>query len=269
MKTSTRGLLALINHEGVVLSSYRDSVGVWTIGVGHTAGAGTPYPLVGMTITLEQAVDIFRNDIVKFENGVNRAVKVPLKQHQFDALVSFHFNTGGIARARLTKSLNAGDMDSAASQFMGWKKPKSIIGRRKKEQALFATGDYGNIETAQVYDTLPGKARAVSTAAILGSGETPEPTTPTEKPKGNCMFDFLSNLLNQFTAPRSTGSGQSWLGRLLVAGSVGEASGQIDFASIDLTGQPGWVMAAIGVYWLVSEKQDSVKRGEPAPEADG
>ncbi len=87
MKTSTNGLLALINHEGIVLSSYRDSAGVWTIGVGHTAAAGPPKPGPGLRITLEQAIRLFGEDIRRYEAGVERAVKVSLKQHEFDAPV--------------------------------------------------------------------------------------------------------------------------------------------------------------------------------------
>ncbi len=44
MKMSLRGLAELAGHEGIVLSPYKDSVGIWTIGVGHTAAAGAPDP---------------------------------------------------------------------------------------------------------------------------------------------------------------------------------------------------------------------------------
>ena len=156
-------------HEAIVLSSYTDTAGVLTIGVGHTAAAGLPNPTPGLTITFKEAVEIFRSDIVKYEADVNQAVKVPVQQHEFDALVSFHYNTGGIKIAKLTKSLNAGDHIAAAAQFMGWTKPPEIIGRRRKEQKLFATADYGNIGSVLVYDRFPGTARSMSTAGILGA----------------------------------------------------------------------------------------------------
>ena len=41
---SRRGVLEIAGHEGIVLGPYRDSAGVWTYGVGHTAGAGAPDP---------------------------------------------------------------------------------------------------------------------------------------------------------------------------------------------------------------------------------
>lgn len=144
MSMSREGLMELIGHEAIVLTKYKDSVGVWTIGVGHTKAAGQPDPKTAGKITVKEAFDIFKRDIVKYSNAVNAAVKVPVSQTEFDALVSFHFNTGGINQASLVKSLNAGKREKAAEEFLNWKKPPEIIPRRKKEQKLFATGRYSN-----------------------------------------------------------------------------------------------------------------------------
>lgn len=194
MKTSTMGILALVKHEGIVLSSYRDSAGVWTIGVGHTAAAGPPRPRPGRTITLDQAVDLFRQDIRNYEAGVNNSITVLLKQHEFDALVSFHFNTGAIGRAAITRHLNAGDKTHAAAAFMNWTRAGGVAGaltgRRLAERAMFARGDYGSISSVLVYDRHPGPARSVSTAGLLGkplvvsppqSGHPPPPTRPSRR----------------------------------------------------------------------------------------
>lgn len=143
MKTSKEGLIAIIVHEGIVLSRYKDSVGVWTIGVGHTKAAGglDPEKYTG-TLSMSEALDLLKTDIVKYEAAVNKAVKVPLKQHEFDALVSFHYNTGAIATATLTKTLNVGNNKLAGEQFMNWVKPPEIAKRRKAESTLFLTGEY-------------------------------------------------------------------------------------------------------------------------------
>lgn len=150
MKMSDRGLAELAGHEGIVPAPYIDSVGVWTYGVGHTSAAGFPDPANmkrGMPADVDAAVrdamGLFRKDVKKYEDRVNAAIRVPLEQHEFDALVSFDYNTGGINRAKLTAAINAGDKD-AARHFMGWTKPKEIIPRRKKEQKLFAEGVYSN-----------------------------------------------------------------------------------------------------------------------------
>lgn len=163
MKTSNKGIMSLIIHEGVVPGPYLDSVGVVTYGIGHTHFAGAPDPRTlprGMPKDLNKELrnvfDVFKKDLEKYEREVLRAVKVPLEQHEFDALVSFHYNTGAIAKAALTRHLNKGDRAAAASAFMGWSKPSEIIPRRKAEQALFSRGEYakGKANIWQVGDDL-------------------------------------------------------------------------------------------------------------------
>tara|TARA_R110002020_G_scaffold116908_3_gene267583 strand:+ start:506 stop:1147 length:642 start_codon:yes stop_codon:yes gene_type:complete len=149
MKTSEKGIVALMIHEGIVPAPYRDSVGVWTYGIGHTAGAGRPYPRdmpAGMPADLDGALldvfEVFRRDLAKYEAEVNSAITAEISQAQFDAAVSFHYNTGAIARASWVKKLNAGDVAGAAAGIMAWKKPPEIIPRRKAEQDLFKSGVY-------------------------------------------------------------------------------------------------------------------------------
>lgn len=152
MKTSLAGAMEIIAHEGIVTSRYKDSVGVWTVGVGHTAAAGAPDPSrLAITMTVKEAIDLFRRDLAKYERGVEAAFTVPLKQHEFDAAVSFHFNTGAISTATWVKQFNQGRRAEAIASIMSWSKPKEIIGRRKKEQALFSTGVYSSDGFATVY----------------------------------------------------------------------------------------------------------------------
>jgi lysozyme len=149
MHTTERGQLALIRHEGIVPGPYLDVKNVWTFGIGHTAEAGPPDPVRmprGMPADLEdgigEAFRLFRSDLAAYEAEVRRAVKVPLALHEFDALVSFHYNTGGIAKAVLTRHLNAGNRTAAAEAFLNWRRPASIIPRREAERDLFRHGRY-------------------------------------------------------------------------------------------------------------------------------
>lgn len=185
MKVSDKGLAEIAGHEGIVLKRYLDSVGVWTIGIGHTASAGDPVPKnVKRALSPAEAMEIFRRDIARFEHRVNDAVKVPLLQHEFDALVSFDFNTGGIYRALLTKSLNAGAKGEAARRFMGWLKPPEIEPRRRAEMHLFRTGRYGDGH-ATVFDaSSAGKidwqsGKRVNVLAQISAGQP----VPDPKPK--------------------------------------------------------------------------------------
>lgn len=148
MTISPRGLIEIAEHEGIVPAPYLDSAGIWTWGIGHTAAAGGPDP-ARMTRAMPKdvdaavmaAIDKFAIDVKGYVARVNDAIRVPVAQHQFDALVSFDLNTGGIHRAKLIAAINAGDPD-AARHFMGWLRPPEIRKRRTAEMALFRTGDY-------------------------------------------------------------------------------------------------------------------------------
>jgi lysozyme len=152
MKVSKRGLAEIAAHEGIVLSKYKDSVGVWTIGIGHTKNAGLPNPAtVSDELSLGEVMDIFARDIRKFENRVTSAFTRPLSQAQFDAAVSFDFNTGGIHKATWVKKYNAGDISGAKKSFMMWRKPPEIIPRRQAECILFFDGVYSGDGKVNVY----------------------------------------------------------------------------------------------------------------------
>jgi hypothetical protein len=87
---------------------------------------------------------ILASDLVKFEDGVDNLVKVPLKQNQFDALVSFAFNVGlgALGKSTLLKKLNAGQYDAVPAELMKWTKAggkelPGLVRRRRAEAALW------------------------------------------------------------------------------------------------------------------------------------
>jgi len=142
MQTTARGRALITQREGARLKAYRDAVGIWTIGVGHTAAAGAPVPVAGMTITPSQSDQILSHDLAKFEAAVSGAVHVPLADHEFDALVSLAFNIGdeAFARSTLVRKLNAGDRAGAAEAFLMWANAGGkpiLLGRRKAERKQF------------------------------------------------------------------------------------------------------------------------------------
>jgi GH24 family phage-related lysozyme (muramidase) len=94
MRVSEEGLALIRHFEGFRGQAYRDAVGVWTIGFGHTAMAGPPAVTPGLRISREEANAILARDVEKFAGGVRDAVKVPLSDAQFSALVSFAYNVG-------------------------------------------------------------------------------------------------------------------------------------------------------------------------------
>jgi GH24 family phage-related lysozyme (muramidase) len=135
MKISQQGVKKLEQREGKRNKAYKDTKGIWTIGVGHTG----PNVYEGLAWTDQQIEDALRDDLAWAEQTVNESVKVILTQNQYDALVSFVFNIGATAfkKSTLLKLLNQGLYDMAAEAFLMWNKPPEIIGRRNSEREQF------------------------------------------------------------------------------------------------------------------------------------
>lgn len=144
MKISHDGVRMLEEREGLRTSAYKDSVGVWIIGIGHTSAAGPPEVHQGLTITREEAYEIFARDVVQYEEAVLKTVKVHMHQHEFDAYTSLCYNVGqgGFARSSTAKKMNAGDRHGAAQAILSWSKPPEILSRRRGEYVQFKEGKY-------------------------------------------------------------------------------------------------------------------------------
>lgn len=139
MKTSQKGIDLIKKFEGCVLKAYKCPAGVYTIGYGHTNNVRPDD-----VITQQDAEDLLKLDLAKFEAAVNSAVKVSLTQEQFDALVSFTYNlgAGNLQSSTLLKKLNAGDYAGAAEQFGKWVYAgktilEGLVRRRAAEKDLF------------------------------------------------------------------------------------------------------------------------------------
>jgi lysozyme len=147
MQTSEKGVGFIAALEGVVTRAYRDAGGTWTIGVGHTAAAGPPVPVAGMTITTAEANAILARDLPRYEARVATALG-EAAQTAFDGAVSFDFNTGAIDRATWVAAYRGGDMALARVRLMTWVKAagKTLAGlvrRREAEAVLIFAGRYG------------------------------------------------------------------------------------------------------------------------------
>ena len=112
----------------------------WTIGWGAT-GKGIKR---GTVWTQAQCDARLEADLARYAAEVARALgNAPTSQHQFDALVSFHYNTGAIARATLTRLHKAGNFAGAEAEFGKWvhaggKRLPGLTRRRAAEAALYA-----------------------------------------------------------------------------------------------------------------------------------
>ena len=139
MKLGERGTEILKYFEGCKLTAYQDSVGVWTIGYGHTKGVYD-----GMTITQDQAEQMLLSALEEYEGYIENMVTVPLTQNQFDALVVWVYNLGptNFKNSTLLKELNAGNYNAAGQEITRWNKAggkvlAGLVKRREAEAELF------------------------------------------------------------------------------------------------------------------------------------
>lgn len=160
MKMSDNGLVELVGHEGVCLSKYKDSVGVWTIGIGATKSEIpdlASWPL-SKTITMQQAFDLLKKGIVKYEDALNRNLIRSVKQTEFDALCSWCYNVGvgWVRKASVIKRINMGlPSQDLFDALMLFQKPKEIAARRRKEAVLLRDGKYSNEGKALLFPVSP------------------------------------------------------------------------------------------------------------------
>ena len=128
----------ITKEEGARNKAYKDSKGLWTIGVGHLI-KDNEKDLITANLTNDQVEDLLRKDLKWCSEAVESSVKVPLAQNQFDALYSLCFNIGGTAfkNSTVVKRINANDLKGAADAILMWNKPAVLEGRRKRERELF------------------------------------------------------------------------------------------------------------------------------------
>jgi len=156
MQISEKCLKMLQHHEGIRQKPYRCPAKLWTVGCGHVLyprqaqiklEERDSFPLEerdNRTFSMDEVNEIMKNDLNRFERGVEKYCPVKLTQGQFDALVSFSFNLGigTLQRSTLRQKVIRGEMEEAAEEFLkytlaGGKVLKGLVTRRNDERALF------------------------------------------------------------------------------------------------------------------------------------
>jgi lysozyme len=139
MNISKEGIALIKRFEGCETKAYQDSVGVWTIGFGHTKDVKE-----GDEITTELAEIMLEEEMPEYEGYINDMVKVDLEQCQFDALCSWVYNLGptNLSESTLLKVLNEKKYDEIPVQIKRWNKAggqvlEGLIKRRGAEALLF------------------------------------------------------------------------------------------------------------------------------------
>ena len=139
MNLSDNGYEVIKGFEGVRETAYKDSVGIWTVGIGFITVDGQKVT-EGMTLDEDQIKEQFFKQITKYEDAVNDNVTSEINQNQFDALVSFTFNlgSGALKSSTLLKKVNIDPSDATiANEFLKWNKAggRVIDGLTRRRQA--------------------------------------------------------------------------------------------------------------------------------------
>lgn len=142
-RINAAGLQLIKDSEGLRLESYRDPVGIWTVGYGSTGAHVKPR----MKITPAAAEDLLLEDLRRFERCVAE-ICPDATDNQFAAMVSLAFNIGcdAFRRSTLAKMHAQGRHKLAQAQFARWifaggRKLPGLIKRRAREAALYGRPD--------------------------------------------------------------------------------------------------------------------------------
>lgn len=156
MRTSEDGIKLIKHFEGCHFKPYLCPALLWTVGYGHVLYPEQNKLPLSQRKSYNLKIEHFRNysqeevdellkrDLQRFENGIMRYITVPLKQCEFDALVSFSFNLGlgTLQRSSLRSKLNRNDKEGAVETLLkycraGGKILKGLQRRRTAEADLF------------------------------------------------------------------------------------------------------------------------------------
>ncbi|HBT0399614.1 TPA: lysozyme [Klebsiella pneumoniae] len=142
LNTSPDGLALIADLEGCRLTPYQCSAGVWTSGIGHTAGV-----VPKGDITERQAAENLVADVLNTERRLAVCVPVTMPQPVYDALVSFSFNvgTGAACRSTLVSFLKRQQWWQACDQLTRWvyvngAHSTGLENRRQRERAYCLQG---------------------------------------------------------------------------------------------------------------------------------
>jgi lysozyme len=146
VKASNVCIQLLKHHEGVRYKPYKCPANLYTVGVGHLIGDGKSLPREwDKTFTAAEVDELLKSDLRRFELGVHKMLpNVPLRQHEFDAILSFCFNLGlgCFQRSTIRQALLRGDKEAAMESLVkycraGGKILKGLQNRRLDEKRLF------------------------------------------------------------------------------------------------------------------------------------
>lgn len=183
MKMNDEGRNLIRQFEGCRTRAYRDAVGVWTVGYGHTSMAGSPSVAAATRVTRARAEAILDRDLERFCGEVASLIRTPLNDNQFSALVCFAFNVGvgNFRKSSVLAAVNGGDLASVPRRLALWVKAggrmlPGLVKRRAAEAALFMAAEEGEdaapVNTRRPVEPIVGKdfkSSSTNIAAVISA----------------------------------------------------------------------------------------------------
>lgn len=139
---ATSGVI-VANHEGLVLGTYIDPVGILTSCFGHTG----PELKLKQEWTEDQCLQQLAEDLSKHDKEMMKYILVPLSDEERASYLSFTYNVGvgAFSKSTLLKKLNSDNRAGACNELLRWNKAggvvlKGLTTRRISESELCLKG---------------------------------------------------------------------------------------------------------------------------------
>jgi lysozyme len=139
MKASREAFELIKRFESFRSKPYMCPGGQLTIGWGTTTGV-----IPNMEVSIGQADELLRQDVIEIDQALAQMIRVPLMQHQWDALVSLIYNIGegSFEMSTLRKIINRGEFDRVPAEIKRWRRAggqvlPGLAVRRSAEAALW------------------------------------------------------------------------------------------------------------------------------------
>lgn len=183
--------LEIATHESIIRQAYRDSKNIWTWSVGLTSASGHNVErYIGKPQSLEHCLKIYVWALQRYAADVLEAFgSHKLTKAEFAAALSFHWNTGGIKKAKWVRMVKEGNRIGASKAILNWRNPPEILGRRKKERDLFFDGTWSNDGRMTEYTLLTsrstpdwGSGKRINVASALRAALGQETKPPVVEP---------------------------------------------------------------------------------------
>ena len=235
MRVSVKGAADIEAREGFRAAPYRDGAGVWTLGIGETAGVTQDSPPIDYATGRTRFLTLLQGT---YAAEVDRLLEnAPTTQEQFDAMVSLAYNIGlaNFARSSVLRAHKAGDFNAATAAFGMWNKIMDPVTKK-----LIVNRGL-TIRRAQEASVYHGPVAPDAVGSATPSEDSEKPLAQTRSVAGGTLAALATTM--SVVAQVSSSIKDT-------AGNVAGAAGEFGNTWVVL-GVAGGVIAFAGICWAL------------------